>query len=68
MRKGAENPIVAADCPIKQMLVDMTAFRVGAVSVIDSESRLIGLVTDYDVRKALESDGEVFALSISWIS
>ena len=64
MRKGAENPIVAADCPIKQMLVDMTAFRVGAVSVIDSESRLIGLVTDYDVRKALESDGEVFALSI----
>ncbi len=64
MRKGSENPVVAADCPIKQMLVDMTAFRVGAVSVSDAEGRLIGLVTDYDVRRALESDDDVFALSI----
>ena len=64
MRKGTENPVVSADCPIKQMLVDMTAFRVGAVSVTDADGGLIGLVTDYDVRRVLESDGDVFALSI----
>ncbi len=64
MRKGDENPVVGRDSTIKQMLIDMTAFRVGAVSVADEGGRLLGLVTDYDVRRALESDGDVFALTI----
>ena len=65
MKQGRANPVVQVDCPIKQMLVDMTGFQVGAVSVTDADGRLLGLVTDYDVRKVLESDGDVFALSIS---
>ena len=65
MRKGDENPLVTADCSIKHMLADMTTYRVGAVSVVGSEGELIGLVTDFDVRRVLESDSNIFELNIT---
>jgi arabinose-5-phosphate isomerase len=65
MRKGDENPIIGEDATIKEMLIEMTAFRVGAISVVDAGESLVGLVTDYDVRRVLESDRPVFHLSIS---
>lgn len=65
MRKGAENPIIQATRTVKEMLVQITAFRVGAISVTDEGGRLIGLVTDYDVRKALESERSIFEMSIA---
>lgn len=65
MRKGDENPIIGEDATIKEMLIEMTAFCVGAISVVDVGESLVGLVTDYDVRRVLESDRPVFDLSIS---
>lgn len=65
MRKGEHNPVIEVGHSIKEMLARVTEFRVGAVSVIDSEGKLLGLVTDYDIRRVLESDRDVFALRIS---
>jgi arabinose-5-phosphate isomerase len=64
MHKGLDNPVIQVDRPVKEMLVQITAFRVGAISVIDRAGRLKGLVTDYDVRKALESNRELTAMRI----
>jgi arabinose-5-phosphate isomerase len=65
MRTGNENPVIHILRSVKEMIVQITAFRVGAISVIDDEQRLIGLVTDYDVRKALESERSIFELCIA---
>lgn len=65
MRKGDENPIILMDRPVKEMLVKITAFRVGAISVVDRKGELLGLVTDYDIRKALESERDIRSLTIS---
>ena len=65
MRKGPDNPIIGSDQPIKEMIVRITAFRVGAISVVNSKGELLGLVSDYDIRKALESDRNLFALKIT---
>ncbi len=65
MHQGDENPVVGVDTSMRQTLVNMTAFHVGAVSVVDGDGRLLGLVTDYDIRRALESDSDVFALAIT---
>ncbi|MBI4471563.1 MAG: KpsF/GutQ family sugar-phosphate isomerase, partial [Acidobacteria bacterium] len=64
MRKGGENPIVHARNSIKDMLIKITAFHVGAVSVVDNDGKLLGLVTDYDIRKALESDRNLMSMRI----
>jgi arabinose-5-phosphate isomerase len=64
MRKGADNPIVPAESSIKEMLIRITAFRVGAVSVVNRDGKLIGLVTDYDIRKMLEADKNLMSMRI----
>jgi arabinose-5-phosphate isomerase len=65
MRKGPDNPIIAVDQSIKEMIVRITAFRVGAISVVNPKGELLGLVTDYDIRRALESDRNLFSMKIS---
>ncbi|HEX4997921.1 MAG TPA: KpsF/GutQ family sugar-phosphate isomerase [Terriglobia bacterium] len=64
MRKGDENPVIRVDRTVPEMLVQITAFRVGAISVVDSKGKLLGLVTDFDIRKALASAESVRALQI----
>ena len=67
MRKGEENPIIQVDQPVKELLFRITAFRVGGISVVDDEGRLLGLVTDYDIRRALEASPNIFLMTISEI-
>jgi arabinose-5-phosphate isomerase len=63
MKKGAENPVIGVDRSAGEMLRRITAFKVGAIAVIDAEGRLVGLVTDYDVRKAIASGPRMKALN-----
>jgi arabinose-5-phosphate isomerase len=67
MRKGEDNPVIQIERTAKEMIVRITAFRVGAISVINQTGELLGLVTDYDIRKALESDRDLPTLKIQEI-
>jgi arabinose-5-phosphate isomerase len=64
MRQGAANPVISLNAGIKDMLAKITSYHVGAISVIDEHGKLLGLVTDYDIRRVLESDQNIFALAI----
>ncbi len=64
MRSGEDNPVVHVAKDVRFMLTEMTRQRAGAVSIIEDEHRLLGLVTDYDVRRVLEAQKDVFALAI----
>jgi arabinose-5-phosphate isomerase len=64
MRTGERNPVVAVDDTVRHMLILITAGQAGAISVLDKKGGLAGLVSDYDVRKALEGAESIFALSI----
>lgn len=64
MRFGEDNPVVHGAKDVRFMLTEMTRQRAGAVSIIDDRQQLIGLVTDYDVRRVLEAQKDVFALTI----
>jgi arabinose-5-phosphate isomerase len=65
MRSGVANPLIQADRSIKEMLVTMTRYGVGAVCIVDADNRLLGLVTDFDVRRALESQEPFLAMRIT---
>lgn len=55
MHKEADNPTISADGTVQDALFLMTEKGLGAVSVVDMAGKLIGLVTDGDVRRGLET-------------
>lgn len=65
MRSGESNPVVHVSSDMRKMLYEITSKRSGAVSVVDDNQYLLGLVTDYDIRRVLESGHDIFALGIS---
>jgi arabinose-5-phosphate isomerase len=65
MRKDALNPVISINAGIKEMLGRITSYHVGAISVTDDNGKLLGLVTDYDIRRVLESEQDIFALAIT---
>ncbi len=64
MRKGEQNPTIGADQSAREMIVAITAFQVGAISVVDGDRKFLGLVTDYDIRKALEGNVNIESMSV----
>lgn len=54
MHSGNDNPIVRVGATAKDALFEMTAKGLGAVSVVDSNNKFVGLVTDGIIRRALE--------------
>jgi len=65
MRKDQENPVISGDSPIEEMIVKMTSFLLGAISVIDRKGKLLGLVTDFDIRKALATTRRIDSMRIT---
>ena len=64
MRSGDNNPLVNVNDTVREMLLEITSKRSGAVSVVDDYGHLLGLVTDFDIRQALERQEEVLAMDI----
>ncbi|MBI3548574.1 MAG: KpsF/GutQ family sugar-phosphate isomerase [Elusimicrobia bacterium] len=67
MRGGEDHPVVRVDATVSTMLVEITRKRAGAVNVVDRSGRLVGLVTDFDIRRALEKGKNVAHMSIRQI-
>ncbi len=62
MRKGARNPVAAADVTLRQALAVMSGEgSPGAVSLVDEDGRLVGFFTDGDLRRLMR-DGDAEAL------
>lgn len=53
MHKGQENPLVTADITVKDALFVITDKGLGAVAVVDQDKKMLGILTDGDVRRAL---------------
>jgi arabinose-5-phosphate isomerase len=53
MRAGAADPLVPPETPVPAMLEAMTMGGIGCVGIVDGSGRLIGIVTDGDLRRRL---------------
>jgi len=54
MHTGAELPLVDAATPMAQALLVMTEKRFGIVGIQDGDGRLVGVITDGDLRRHLD--------------
>ena len=57
MAKGDDMPIVSPDMPMSEALVIMTEKSLGCLGVIDNAGKLIGVITDGDLRRLIEKYG-----------
>ena len=51
-----EMPKVLAGQSLKEVIVEMTAKRLGVTAVVDKDNNLLGLITDGDLRRMLEKN------------
>jgi arabinose-5-phosphate isomerase len=52
--RGAEVPVVAATATLGEAVAEISAKRFGVTAVVDAGGRLVGVITDGDVRRAYE--------------
>ena len=51
---GAEMPLVARSSKMPQVLLEISQKAFGVVGVVDDHSRLVGIITDGDLRRHME--------------
>jgi len=59
MRGGKRHAVVDEEIPVRDVLFTITKARGGAASVVDKEEKLVGIVTDGDIRRHLILDEKV---------
>ena len=58
MHVGTDVPLVPASAPMKDVVYEMSKKRLGITGVVDGDGRLAGVVSDGDLRRLLEREGE----------
>ena len=54
MVSGTNVPIVPAEVPLSDAIVEMTSKRLGATCIVNASGQLLGIITDGDLRRLLQ--------------
>lgn len=57
MHTGEEMPRVGPDAPMPEVIFEMSRKRLGHTAVVREDGRLLGIISDGDLRRWLEKDG-----------
>ena len=60
MHKGREVPRVSFEASMKEVLEEMSRKKLGMTCVVDDEERLVGVITDGDLRRKTQKYGKSF--------
>jgi arabinose-5-phosphate isomerase len=60
MHKGRQVPCVSLEAPVIEVLEEMSRKKLGMTCVLDNEERLVGVVTDGDLRRKIQKFGKSF--------
>jgi arabinose-5-phosphate isomerase len=64
MHRGAALPVVRGEAGLREALVEMIDKRLGMTSVVDGQGRLVGILTDGDIRRILHRYGSIDDLKV----
>lgn len=65
MHSGEQLPRVDQHRPMKDVILEITSKRLGVTAVVNEEEELVGVVTDGDLRRAIERFENVLAKTAS---
>lgn len=63
-----EKPAVLPDASLREVIVEITEKRLGVTAVVDASNRLMGIITDGDLRRMLEKTTDISQIRASDIS
>ncbi|HYF32490.1 MAG TPA: KpsF/GutQ family sugar-phosphate isomerase [Chitinophagaceae bacterium] len=52
-----ESPKVRPEASLKEVIMEISAKRLGATAVVDEQDQVLGVITDGDLRRMMEKDG-----------
>jgi len=59
MHRGTEIPLVPVTSTLMQAIFEMTSKRFGVTGIVDQNDRLVGVISDGDLRRAMEKTDRV---------
>ena len=60
MYEGAKNAVVHAGCTLQDAIVEMSSKGLSMVTVVDDHQKLMGIITDGDLRRMLQRGVDVY--------
>jgi len=63
MHTGKELPLVKPDTPMSDVLLTMTSHRFGTAGIVNENGRLIGIITDGDLRRSMAEHPDLLKLT-----
>jgi len=60
MHKGADVPKTGQGAGMREALFEITSKKFGMTTVVDGDGKLLGVITDGDLRRYLEKSGDLF--------
>lgn len=58
-------PMVSHDATLKEVIVEMTSKRLGCTAVVEGDRKLLGIITDGDLRRMLQKNPDLTAIRAS---
>ena len=65
MHTGNNIPCVYEDTPLAEALIEMSRKGLGATAIIDPDNRVLGVFTDGDIRRTLDSGSDIHTTPVS---
>jgi arabinose-5-phosphate isomerase len=65
MRTGEDIPNVNADASVSQAVLEITRKRLGMTTVINAQKQLLGIFTDGDLRRMIETGADWRGLKVT---
>ncbi len=59
MHTGERNPKVDSGVSMQEVIVEMTAKGLGCTGIVDEDDKLLGIITDGDLRRIMQKGGNV---------
>ncbi len=63
MHAGAQCPIVRIDTRMRDVIYEMSSKKLGMTCVVDGEERLVGIITDGDLRRHMERSHDILSMA-----
>jgi arabinose-5-phosphate isomerase len=63
MTSGPDVPVVHRSVPLSEAIVEISSKRLGATCVLNDEGKLCGIITDGDLRRALQRNQNISGLT-----
>ncbi len=64
MAKDNDNAVIPEGASIKTAILELSKKGLGIVSIVNSDNHLVGIITDGDLRRQLEKNVDIYALSV----